>query len=90
MVKVAVNIYYCTSKIQVRGLCVGGAMVILFLVRSILKWPYLRLRTTHELIFGTIIDIGSIFYHNKNQVSGLCVGGFSIRPRDLQHTFNKL
>ena len=27
------------------------------------------------LIFGTGIDIVSIFYHTKNQVRGLCVGG---------------
>ena len=27
------------------------------------------------MIFGTVIDIGSIFYHTKNQVGGVCAGG---------------
>ena len=50
MVKDADNIYYCTKN-QVRELCVVRDMVILFLVRSMVKWPYLRLRTTHGLDF---------------------------------------
>ena len=28
-----------------------------------------------HLIFGTVIDIVSIFYHTKKHVGGLCVGG---------------
>ena len=43
-------VYYCTKN-QVRGLCVGGHRVSLFLVRSMVKWSYLRLRTTHTLAF---------------------------------------
>ena len=68
-------------KNQVRGLCVGGGMVILFCgsfhdKTTIRRRPYLRLHT-HSwfllqptfLIFGTVIDIVSIFYHAKNQVA---------------------
>ena len=40
-----------------------------------IKWPYLRLHTTHAPDFGTVKDIVSIFYGAKNQVRGLCVGG---------------
>ena len=50
MVKDADNIYYCTKNL-VRGLCVGRDMAILFLVCSIVKWPYLRLHTIHALDF---------------------------------------
>ena len=38
-----------------------------------IKWPYLRLHTTHTL-FGIVKDIFSIFYRTKNQVRGLCIG----------------
>ena len=34
-----------------RLLCVGGDMVILCLVHFMVKWPYLRIRTTHALDF---------------------------------------
>ena len=37
--------------------------------RNSVKWPYLRLHTTHT------IDIVSILYSTKNKVRGLCVGG---------------
>ena len=47
MVKYADNICYRTKN-QLRGLCIGGDIC---LVRSMLKWPYLRLRTTHALDF---------------------------------------
>ena len=40
---------------------------------------------TH-LIFGTVIDIVSIFYHTKNQVGGLCVGGVSNETRRTSHS----
>ena len=66
-----------------------------------IKWPYLRLRTTHILyvwcgkrhkqylspfqkqqcrrkyttVFGSVINIASVFYRTKHQVCGLCVGG---------------
>ena len=50
MAKDADNIYYCTKN-QVRVLYVGGNMVILFLVHSMVKGLYLRLRTTHALDF---------------------------------------
>ena len=40
-----------------------------------LKWPYLRLHSTYVLYFGTVKDNASAFYHTKNQVPGLCVGG---------------
>ena len=57
MVKYADNIYYCTIS-QVRGLWIGGDMGILFLVRFTVKWPYLRLHTTHTFskffIYSTI------------------------------------
>ena len=85
MVKDADNIYYCTKN-QVRGLCVGGDMAILFLVCSMGKWPYLRLHTTHALDFSTVIDIAHILYHPKNQVAGLCVSGVSIQPSNLPRT----
>ena len=50
ILKYADNIYYFTKN-HVRGLCVGGDMTILFLVRSIIKWTYFPLRTTHALNF---------------------------------------
>ena len=35
-----------------------------------------------DLIFGTVTDMVRIFYHTKNQVGGLCVGGVSgVLPR---------
>ena len=40
----------------------------------------ISLHTHTTSIFGTVIDIASIFYHTKNQVGGLCVGGISIQP----------
>ena len=75
-------------KIQVRGLCVGGDMAIL---------PWNEPKTNHisvytqptRLIFGTVIVIVSIFYHDKNQVGGLCVGGGTIQP-GTYHTPQKL
>ena len=44
------NIYYCIKN-QVHGLCVGGDMTILLWNEPKIKWPYLRLRTTHTLDF---------------------------------------
>ena len=35
-----------------------------------------------KMIFGTVLDMVGIFYHTKNQVGGLCVGGVSgVLPR---------
>ena len=43
--------------------------------RQKIKWPYLRLHTTHALDFGTVKDNDNIYYSTKNQVRGLYVGG---------------
>ena len=66
-------------KISSVGGVVGGDMVIFsFHVKMAISPP------TH--IFGALIDIVTIFYHTKNQVGGLCVGGVSIQPGDLPQT----
>ena len=41
-------IYYCTNN-HMRGLGVVGDMVTVFFIRSVVKWPYLPLHTTHAL-----------------------------------------
>ena len=61
MIKDAARIYYCTKN-QVRGLCVGGDIVILC------KSSQMAYTQPTHLIFGTVTDIVMIFHHTKNQV----------------------
>ena len=77
MVKDTDNIYYCTKN-QAREFCVDRDMVILF-VGSFHGKMTISPPTHNPRIwfFGKVIDIVSIFYHTKNQVGGLCVGGVS-------------
>ena len=64
MVKNADNIYYSTKN-QVRGLCVGGDMVILFY--GLFYGEMTISPPTHNpRIFGTLIDIASIFYQKSD------------------------
>ena len=42
-----------------------------------------------RLIFGTVINIVSILYHNKNQVGGSCVGGVSNKPGEFRTLHDK-
>ena len=68
---------------NMRGLCVGGDMAILPWNEPNNKITIsLPTQPTH-LIFGTGIDIVSIFYHTENKVAGLCVGEVSIQPGGL-------
>ena len=74
MVKDHHTIYYCT-KTQVRGLCVGEDITLLHEMNQKQNDHISAYTKPTHLIFGTVIDIVNIFYHTKNQVGGLCVGG---------------
>ena len=81
MVKDADNSYYCAKNQS----CVQ-AEIWPFYHGTNQKWNdyiYAYTQLTH-LIFGTII----IFYHTKNQVGELCVGGESIQPGDYTPKIN--
>ena len=80
---------YFTEKCKIMlNCCLLTEYLFAYWVRSKTPvWPWNELtnkihiysytKPTH-LIFGTVIDIVSIFYHTKNQVGGLCIGGISL------------
>ena len=64
---------------KIRGVCKYPRQMSVFVWQSNHISAYAE--PTH-LIFGTVIDILSIFYNTKNLASGLCVGGDIIRLSD--------
>ena len=84
MVKDADNISYCTKN-QVCGLCVGGDMIILFLVGSMVKWPCISVYA-HDFWYSNIYCQHFLPYQKSGGLAGLYVGGDSIQPGDLPHT----